>query len=43
MGFLIAGTGAVSDSFIGFWDPTLHTGLLCPALIQGEVLKLIAT
>lgn len=31
-------TGAVSDSFTGFWDPTPH-----PALIHGKVHSLTAT
>lgn len=43
MGLLTAGTGAVSDSFTGFWNSTPHTGLPCPALIYGEVLRLTAT
>lgn len=38
-----SGTGAVSDSFTDFWDPTSHTGSPCPALIHGKVLSLTET
>lgn len=30
-------------SLAGYWKPILHTGVLCTALIQGEVLILTAT
>ena len=43
MGFLTVGAGAVSDSFIDFWDPVPHTELPCPALREVEALSLTAT
>lgn len=37
-GLRTAGTGAISNSFTCFWDPTLHTGSAFPVLIHVEVL-----
>lgn len=35
-------TGAVSDSFADFWDPTPRAGSPYPALMRGVVLCLAA-
>lgn len=32
------GSGLVPGARAGFWEPILHTGLLSPALVQGEEL-----
>lgn len=31
-----SGAETVPDSLAGFWDPTPHNGLSCPALITGK-------
>ena len=43
VGLLTVGAGAAPDALAGTWEPLPHTGLPCPALIQGEVLTLTAT
>lgn len=43
MVLLIAGTGAVSDSFTGFWNPTPHSGSPFRALTHEEMVSLITT
>lgn len=37
------GAGAVPNNLTGSWEPIPHTGLTCPALIQGAVLSLTET
>jgi hypothetical protein len=37
------GMGAISDSFVYFWNPFSPTGLPCSVLILGDVPSLIVT
>ena len=43
MGLLTVGAGAISDSFAGFWDHFIHSGLPYAALIGVEVPSLTVT
>ena len=40
---LTMGSDAVPNALAGFGEPIPHTGLPCPALIQGLVVSLTAT
>lgn len=35
------GAGTLSGALTGSWEPIVLAGLLCPVLIQGEVLELM--